>query len=212
MVSGADTSATPGRSASRGRIDKRQAILDAAMRVFAREGYAQAGMDAIAAEAGVAKPTVYNHFGDKENLFRQAIAADSGRALARNMAVVEQLRGDGELHPMLEEVGFHLLQCYCDDRSWALRRLLYAELGKFPDLIDIVRGRAADRVTEARRAAAQLRSRRSRRAVRGAAHRPDGSAGQAGHPAGPRRRAPRRGGIRSPHVPAGLRAASRLDE
>ncbi|WP_044573533.1 TetR/AcrR family transcriptional regulator [Saccharopolyspora spinosa] len=148
-MSGADTSATPGRSASRGRIDKRQAILDAAMRVFAREGYAQAGMDAIAAEAGVAKPTVYNHFGDKENLFRQAIAADSGRALARNMAVVEQLRGDGELHPMLEEVGFHLLQCYCDDRSWALRRLLYAELGKFPDLIDIVRGRAADRVTEA---------------------------------------------------------------
>jgi AcrR family transcriptional regulator len=148
-VSGPSSSAASGRSASRGRIDKRQAILDAAMRVFAREGYGQAGVDAIAAEAGVAKPTVYNHFGDKENLFRQAIAADADRALARNMAVVDQLRSDGEVRPMLEEVGFRLLQCYCDERSWALRRLLYAELGRFPDLIDIVRGRAADRVGEA---------------------------------------------------------------
>ncbi|MEV5543337.1 TetR/AcrR family transcriptional regulator [Saccharopolyspora shandongensis] len=148
-MSGAGTTAASGRSASRGRIDKRQAILDAAMRVFAREGYAQAGVDAIAAEAGVAKPTVYNHFGDKENLFRQAIAADADRALARNMEVVDQLRSEGDLRPMLEEVGFRLLQCHCDDRSWALRRLLYAELGRFPDLIDIVRGRASDRVTEA---------------------------------------------------------------
>jgi AcrR family transcriptional regulator len=39
--------------------------------------------------------------------------------------------------------------CYCDDRSCALRRLVYAELAQFPDLIDIVRGRAADRVTDA---------------------------------------------------------------
>ncbi|MEU6262374.1 TetR/AcrR family transcriptional regulator [Saccharopolyspora shandongensis] len=148
-MSGAGTTAASGRSASRGRIDKRQAILDAAMRVFAREGYAQAGVDAIAAEAGVAKPTVYNHFGDKENLFRQAIAADADRALVRNMEVVDQLRSEGDLRPMLEEVGFRLLQCHCDDRSWALRRLLYAELGRFPDLIDIVRGRASDRVTEA---------------------------------------------------------------
>ncbi|WP_433288784.1 TetR/AcrR family transcriptional regulator C-terminal domain-containing protein [Pseudonocardia sp. CA-142604] len=45
-------------------------------------------------------------------------------------------------------MGHHMLECYCDDRSRALRRLLYAELTQFPDLIDIVRGRAADRVTD----------------------------------------------------------------
>ncbi|MGP4020709.1 TetR/AcrR family transcriptional regulator [Saccharopolyspora sp. 5N708] len=149
-MSAASTSAAAGRSTSRGRIDKRQAILDAALRVFAREGYGQAGVDVIAAEAGVAKPTVYNHFGDKENLFRQAIAADSDRAFAENMAVVERLRSDGaEVRQLLEQVGFRLLQCYCDERSWALRRLLYAELSRFPDLLDIVRGRAADPITEA---------------------------------------------------------------
>jgi TetR/AcrR family transcriptional regulator, mexJK operon transcriptional repressor len=144
------TVGTAERNGARGRIDKRQAILRAAIAVFAREGYAQAGVDVIAAEAGVAKPTVYNHFGDKETLFRQAITADSDRALAENLAVVERLQDqDGDVPTMLADVAHGLLVCYCDDRSWALRRLLYAELTQFPDLIDIVRGRAADRVTDA---------------------------------------------------------------
>jgi hypothetical protein len=42
-----------------------------------------------------------------------------------------------------------MLVCHCEERSVAVRRLLSAELTRFPDLIDIVRGRAADRVTEA---------------------------------------------------------------
>ncbi|ASO18891.1 AcrR family transcriptional regulator [Actinoalloteichus hoggarensis] len=149
-MTGATPPADPSRLVSRGRIDKRRAILAAAFTVFAREGYAQAGVSVIAAEAGVAKPTVYHHFGDKENLFRAAIAADADRAMAENLAVVERLSADGtDVRVLLEDVGEHLVRCYCDDRSWALRRLLYAELARFPDLIDIVRGRATDRVTEA---------------------------------------------------------------
>ncbi|RKT16298.1 TetR family transcriptional regulator [Streptomyces sp. 1114.5] len=52
-----------------GRPEKRNAITQAAMTVFGREGYVRASMDAIAAEAGVSKRTVYNHFADKETLF-----------------------------------------------------------------------------------------------------------------------------------------------
>ncbi|APU13357.1 MULTISPECIES: TetR/AcrR family transcriptional regulator [Actinoalloteichus] len=149
-MTGATTSAASGHGAARGRIDKRQAILAAAFTVFAREGYAHAGVSVIAAEAGVAKPTVYNHFGDKESLFRAAIAADADRAMAQNLAAVERLLDHGDdVRVLLEDVGEHLVRCYCDDRSWALRRLLYAELAQFPDLIDIVRGRATDRVTDA---------------------------------------------------------------
>lgn len=149
-MNGAGTSAARDLAPARGRIDKRQAILDAAFTVFARQGYAQAGVDVIAAEAGVAKATVYNHFGDKETLLRQAITAQADRALARNMATLERLTDDGgELCATLEEVGHSLLRCYCDDSSWALRRLLAAELNQFPDLLDIVQGRAADRVSQA---------------------------------------------------------------
>lgn len=138
-----------GAVTARGRIAKRQAILDAAFTVFAREGYAQAGVDVIAAEAGVAKATVYSHFGDKETLLREAIAASADQALAENLAAVDGLTDDSDLRATLERVGLHLLQCYCDDRSWALRRLLAAEITQFPDLLDIIHTRAADRVTEA---------------------------------------------------------------
>ncbi|GAB3969671.1 TetR/AcrR family transcriptional regulator [Actinoallomurus acanthiterrae] len=133
----------------RGRIDKRRAILDAAFQVFAREGYSQAGVDAIAAEAGVAKATVYNHFGDKETLLRETFAALAASALEQNLAAVERLADQGgDLRALLEDVAFHLLECYCDDRSRALRRLLSAEMPRFPDLLDTVQG-VSDRVTDA---------------------------------------------------------------
>ncbi|MEV0168651.1 TetR family transcriptional regulator [Nonomuraea fuscirosea] len=135
---------------ARGRIDKRQAILTAAFAVFARAGYAQAGVDVIAAEAGVAKATVYSHFGDKETLLREAVAASADQALADNLAAIERITDRGhDLRATLEGVGLRLLQCYCDERSWALRRLLSAEINQFPDLLDIIHTRAADRITDA---------------------------------------------------------------
>ena len=48
---------------------RRKAILDAALREFVAEGYAGARMEDIARRAGVAKGTLYLHFGDKEGLF-----------------------------------------------------------------------------------------------------------------------------------------------
>jgi TetR/AcrR family transcriptional repressor of mexJK operon len=139
-------------TATRGRIDKRQAILDAAFAVFAREGYRQASLDTVAATAGVAKHTIYNHFGDKESLFRAAIAALADQALTRNLAAIDLLRLPAQgrtLRQVLEKVGLRLAECYCDERSWALRRLLAAEIQNLPDLQDIVRDRASDRVNEA---------------------------------------------------------------
>ncbi len=48
---------------------KRREILDAAMRVFAREGYHRAKMEAVADEAGIGKGTVYEYFKSKTDLF-----------------------------------------------------------------------------------------------------------------------------------------------
>ena len=105
----ARTSARP-----RGRVDKQQAILAAAFTVFARTGYAQTRVDQIAAEARVAKATVYSHFGDKEQLFRQAVRALSETASAANLAVVEELAEPTEdLAVTLRAVGGNLVRCYC---------------------------------------------------------------------------------------------------
>lgn len=56
-------------------LAKRQAILDAAKRLFVSLGYASTSMDAVATEAGVSKLTVYSHFNDKETLFSAAVIA-----------------------------------------------------------------------------------------------------------------------------------------
>jgi AcrR family transcriptional regulator len=48
---------------------KRDVIAGAALVLFARDGYERTSVDAIAAEAGVSKRTVYSHYGEKENLF-----------------------------------------------------------------------------------------------------------------------------------------------
>ena len=52
--------------------DKRDNVCVAAIRVFIEDGY-RASMDKIAAEAGVAKQTLYNQFGSKERLFADVI-------------------------------------------------------------------------------------------------------------------------------------------
>jgi TetR/AcrR family transcriptional regulator, mexJK operon transcriptional repressor len=66
------STAGPGRPKD---LAKRQAILEAAKNLFVRNGYASTSMDAVAAEAGVSKLTVYSHFNDKETLFSAAVLA-----------------------------------------------------------------------------------------------------------------------------------------
>ncbi len=48
--------------------DRRRQILDAAVRVFARKGYATATVADIAGSAHVAEGTIYNYFRNKEDL------------------------------------------------------------------------------------------------------------------------------------------------
>ena len=47
-------------------VDKRRVILDAAVRVFARQGFHSARVSDIADEAGVAYGLVYHYFGSKD--------------------------------------------------------------------------------------------------------------------------------------------------
>ncbi len=63
---------------------RRRELLEAADRVVLRDG-PEASMNAIAAEAGITKPILYRHFGDKSGLYR---------ALARRHtdALLETLR------------------------------------------------------------------------------------------------------------------------
>jgi len=64
--------------------DKRKAIIEAAKRVFTEKGFHGATVDEIAAEAGVAKGTVYLYFKSKAELFVQ-VALEVFRGLGEKM-------------------------------------------------------------------------------------------------------------------------------
>jgi AcrR family transcriptional regulator len=51
-----------------GGVDKRRLILDAAIRVFARQGFHHCRVSDVADEAGVAYGLVYHYFGSKEEI------------------------------------------------------------------------------------------------------------------------------------------------
>ena len=53
--------------------DKRLAVLEAAKTLFSRDGLEATSMEAIAKLAGVSKVTLYSHFADKDELFREAV-------------------------------------------------------------------------------------------------------------------------------------------
>ncbi|PXY28394.1 TetR/AcrR family transcriptional regulator [Prauserella muralis] len=52
------------------RAERREQILAAATRAFARTGYAATGLDDVAAEAGITHVILYRHFASKADLYR----------------------------------------------------------------------------------------------------------------------------------------------
>ncbi len=77
---------------SRSPRETRQRIIDAAVEIGSKVGYARATTKAIAEAAGVNEITLFRHFGNKENLFAAAIEQYGGPALAT--AIELQLSGD----------------------------------------------------------------------------------------------------------------------
>lgn len=57
--------------------NKRAAIVDAALELFAMHSLDAVTMDAVAEAAGVSKQTVYSHFCDKDTLFEATVTAMS---------------------------------------------------------------------------------------------------------------------------------------
>ncbi|WP_312388530.1 TetR/AcrR family transcriptional regulator [Stutzerimonas nitrititolerans] len=87
---------------------KREAILAAAQVLFLGNGYEGSSMDAIAAEAGVSKLTLYSHFGDKEALFCAAVKATCETRLPRRLF---QLDDEASIEQVLLDItrAFHAL-------------------------------------------------------------------------------------------------------
>ncbi|HUQ60792.1 TetR/AcrR family transcriptional regulator [Lentzea sp.] len=101
--------------------------------MFARDGYARAGIDAIAKEAGVSTRTLYNHFADKADLFRTVIQTSAGEAARDQIAIVERhFHKITDLEQDLVAFGRAMSAQQGHAEHFALVRQINAELGHIP--------------------------------------------------------------------------------
>jgi TetR/AcrR family transcriptional repressor of mexJK operon len=105
------------------REARRAAVLDAAVGLFGQRGFTATSIEAVAAEAGVTKRTVYAHFTDKTGLFVAAVDRLHEHEHATDLPGADLLT-----------VAARIVQTLHSDHAVTLHRLVIAEATHLPEL------------------------------------------------------------------------------
>ncbi|GGS28794.1 TetR/AcrR family transcriptional regulator [Actinokineospora fastidiosa] len=127
-------SAGPERVRRLPRAERREQILGAATRAFARTGFAATGLDDVAAEAGVTQVILYRHFASKNDLYRAVLH----RACTRLADTVGTDGYDGTSLPAL------ICAAAADPDGFRLLFRHAAREPEFRDVVDTIRTASAD--------------------------------------------------------------------
>ena len=106
-------------------------VMTVATEMFVEHGFAATSLVDIARAAGVATRTLYQHFGDKEAIFREVISArDSAGAVKQ-----PTLEAGDTLFIALRRAADYAVQVTHRDEAVGLMRLMIAESNRFPDFM-----------------------------------------------------------------------------
>lgn len=75
------------------RAVREQQMMDAAVTVFARQGFHAASMDEVAERAGISKPMLYLYLGSKEELFLACIKREADRVRTAIVSALDHEHG-----------------------------------------------------------------------------------------------------------------------
>lgn len=119
-------------------------MLDAARRHFYEHGFERASLDAIAADAGVSKMTVYSHFRSKEGLFEAVIGQRTSGVVADRAGA----RALDVLHPeaALKSVATQFVRLARDPDTLGQFRTMYAAASMQPEACAIFYRQGAERL------------------------------------------------------------------
>ena len=113
-----------------------RALLDAAAALFVEKGIALTSLSDILRQAGGSRTTLYEHFGDKEGLFRAVMERHCDRVLEEMSAM--QAGEPAAMAEALEEnlfrVGLHIAGTLTMPETAAILRILVSEGGRIPDI------------------------------------------------------------------------------
>jgi TetR/AcrR family transcriptional regulator, mexJK operon transcriptional repressor len=132
----------PQRKLSPRQLEKRERIIEAALKVFSEAGYSAASMDAIAIEAEVSKPTLYMYFGSKEQLFESML-------LAQRAFLLESFEHpSGDMVKDLHEFAWAYAAVVMKPEFLALARLVIGEAQRFPEIGRAYQAAGPDRLLQ----------------------------------------------------------------
>jgi len=137
----------PGRPRDAGTESR---ILEVALRLLSEDGYSRMSLDAVAAEAGASKPTLYRRWSSKADLATAAL-----RTIQLSEPPVETGSTRGDLQAALENFRRSLLR----PNGMALIGTVLAEESHTPDLLSLFR----ERIVAPRRAMLRAILERARR-------------------------------------------------
>ena len=117
-----------------------QRILDAALKVFASEGYTGATTRRIAEEANVAEVTLFRKFQSKENLLREVLLQN--RDAFSTMENLFQIKEDLDLETDLHILGKNIAKVMKDKKNDGKRHMfmfmLFEEGRRRPEVAEIL--------------------------------------------------------------------------
>ena len=113
---------------------RRLALVDAALAVFSRVGYAAAKIDDVAEEAGVSKGTVYLYFDSKEQLFEGMVKSKMS-PMRNNVASLAIDPDQSATDRLKQHLRFFYTKVLDTDRR-QIMRLIMSEGPNFPHLAE----------------------------------------------------------------------------
>ncbi len=122
-----------------------QRIVEAARKHFYAHGLERASVDAIAAEAGVSKMTIYSHFGSKDGLF-EAVVQDRTERVMGGSAGVEAM-DPMQPRKALLAVGEQFLALTREEHTLGKFRSLYGAASAQPEACRAFYRQGADKLT-----------------------------------------------------------------
>lgn len=123
------------------RIVRERRLLDAALKIFSDKGFAGASMDDIAAEAGLTKPTLYQYFASKDELFSAMMTLERDHMLES----FEYPSASGMVAE-LYAFSWHYADIVLRPDMLSLARLIISEAQRLPDIGRTYQTSGPDRV------------------------------------------------------------------
>lgn len=111
------------------RGTSREAIVEAAQRLFLERGFDAVSMDELAEAAGVARRTLYNQFASKEEIFREMLLRVSAQLGGAFPPGVET---QGEVEDVLRLIARAILELHTHPEYLGFLRMVAADSRQFP--------------------------------------------------------------------------------